>query len=59
MKTSRLFKVAKKSDIPLELAIAAISQASVEEISQALENVPNYATAKIVMAIGNQWQKSV
>ena len=52
-------RVVKKDNIPIEFAIATISQASVEEISQALEKVPHYATAKIVVAIGNVWRESI
>ena len=57
-KTNQLSRAVKKSNIPLELAIATISQASVEEISQALGKVPRSTTAKIVVAIGHLWQQS-
>jgi len=49
---------AVQESISVELAIATISQASVEEISQALKQVPCSATAKIAIAIGNVWQQS-
>jgi hypothetical protein len=49
---------AVRESISVELAIATISQASVEEISQALKQVPRSATAKIVIAIGMIWQQS-
>jgi hypothetical protein len=47
-----------QENISVESAIATISQASVEEISQALKQVPRSATAKIVIAIGMIWQQS-
>jgi hypothetical protein len=47
-----------QENISVESAIATISQASVEEISQALKQVPCSATAKIAIAIGNVWQHS-
>ncbi len=57
-KINQLSQAVKKNNIPIELAIATISQASVEEISQALKKVPRSATAKIVVAIGRVWQES-
>jgi hypothetical protein len=50
--------VQESISVELALAIATISQASVEEISQALKQVPCSATAKIVVAIGRVWQQS-
>lgn len=49
---------AVRENISVELAIATISQASVEEISQALKQIPRSATAKIAIAIGDVWQQS-
>ncbi len=57
-KTNQLSGAVKKGNITLELAIAIISQASVEEISQALKKVPRSVTAKIVIAIGRYWKES-
>ena len=57
-KANQLSRTVKQDNIPIELAIATISQASVEEISQALEKVPRSATAKIAVAIGRYWKES-
>jgi hypothetical protein len=57
-KTNQLSRTSHKNNTNLDLAIATISNASVEEIFEALKKVPQDSTAKIAIAIGKVWQES-
>ncbi len=47
----------QQNNISLELAIARILNASVEEISEVLKEVPPEKTGKLAIAIGQMWQE--
>lgn len=49
----------QQNNISLELAIARILNASVEEISEILKQVPSEKTGKIAIAIGRVWQEKL
>ncbi len=46
----------QQQNISLEMAIAKLLDASIEEISQVLEQAPPDKTVKLVIAVGNTWQ---
>ena len=56
--TDRLFYPVRDKKVSLELAIDAILNASVEEISDTLKKVPQEKTASLVIAIAQVWQDS-
>lgn len=52
-----LSRVSQKNNISLELAISRVLNASVEEISEVLKEVPPEKTGKLAIAIGQMWQE--
>ncbi len=56
--TKPLSHPSQQNNISLELAIARLVNASIDEISEVLKQVPPEKMGKIAIAIGQVWQQT-